>query len=276
MYGDVVHWRDPATVTLPMDVAFLNELAVKGRTFAQTRELTCFKFNAAWRRRLLQAQDGRTSRSGMLRRIESGVDFRPAELVGSAAGRRVRPVLCDRGAADRRHRPRKASSSGATAASRASTPHSRRTQLKRIDAPTRFDMAGETMPFEWHELEGEGGEHVSLDRTEPARDHRPAGRVRSRSHGAHPRDRDPAPRADRPASSCPCYGVPLAVAVEHADGAFILEAKLRRADVADTGPDFGITIDTGTVTRPIDVGRGADTRWLGVAVAWVELSPLVE
>ncbi len=40
--------------------------------------------------------------------------------------------------------------------------------------------------------------------------------------------------------------------------------------------DFGITLEIERVMRPVDLGANDDHRWLGVAVCWIELEPLVE
>ena len=106
IYGDVVKWRYPATVTLPMDVAFIDELARKGRKFAQTRELTCFKFNAAWRRDIYKLQ-AVASRSASLRQDRERRRFPAGQTGRRAAGGGVEPLLCDRCAADRRHQGRR-------------------------------------------------------------------------------------------------------------------------------------------------------------------------
>ncbi|MGH6727146.1 MAG: glycosyltransferase family 2 protein, partial [Pseudolabrys sp.] len=47
--GKVVKWRDPYTMVPPPDVTFLREAAAISK-IVSTGELTCFKFNAAWRR----------------------------------------------------------------------------------------------------------------------------------------------------------------------------------------------------------------------------------
>jgi hypothetical protein len=41
-----------------------------------------------------------------------------------------------------------------------------------------------------------------------------------------------------------------------------------------TDRDFGITIDAGSVARPCDLGTHGDNRWLGLAINWIELSPV--
>ena len=48
IYRDGVRWHDHDTMSLPTDLTFLREAAAVG-SVASTGELTCFKFNAAWR-----------------------------------------------------------------------------------------------------------------------------------------------------------------------------------------------------------------------------------
>jgi hypothetical protein len=269
LYGDVVRWRDPATVALPMDAAFLSELAAKERVFAQTHELTCFKFNAAWRRDSYKLRTV-DEQERMLRQIESGVDFRHRELLdvvqavvsgrfaasevpptaGIAAGEYVRRNRRFKGV-DRRFDPE---------------------TLVRITERTRFGMDDQTMLFEWYDLErNEQGSFrwsgpsrtptidlpVLLDRDLRVRIHvmmllRPemAGSITLSLHGR-----------------------PLDVRIKRGERSTLVETIVRPAD-ADVDRDFGITIDTGEVTRPCDLGLGADRRWLGIAVSGIELEPL--
>ena len=269
VYGDVVKWRDPATITLPMDVAFVDELAGRGRKFAQTRELTCFKFNAAWRRDSyrLKAVD---EQERILARIESGVDFRQEELVSvlqAVVSNRFFPIDAPTTtgiregefiARNRRHK----------GVDRRFSPD----ELRRIDTPARFDMATQAMPFEWHELERDG---QSIFRwTGPS----------SSATIDLPVifDRDLLVRIQVAAMVRPelvdsirlsMHGQPLDVQIDRSQPLFALVTKLRRSEIAESSRDFGITIDV-PVTRPIDFGLGEDRRWLGVAIAWIEVSPL--
>jgi glycosyltransferase involved in cell wall biosynthesis len=77
IYRAGVKWRHPDTMSLPTDVTFLREAAAIG-PLASTGELTCFKFNAAWRRDAykLKAID---EQKRFLQKIESGIDFRQDE-----------------------------------------------------------------------------------------------------------------------------------------------------------------------------------------------------
>ena len=69
------------------------------------------------------------------------------------------------------------------------------------------------------------------------------------------------------------HGQPLAFEIDRSQPLFGLVTKLRRAEIAATDRDFGITIEV-PVTRPFDLGLGEDRRWLGAAIAWVLVSPL--
>src|ERR1044072_7927459 len=59
------------------------------------------------------------------------------------------------------------------------------------------------------------------------------------------------------------------------DGTFLIHAQIKHA-LARCTRDFGITLDRAETSRPIDLGRSEDPRWLGIAVNWIELSPLPE
>jgi glycosyltransferase involved in cell wall biosynthesis len=72
-----VRWRDPDTIALPTDITFMREAAARD-AIIPTGELTCFKFNASWRRDSYKVKPV-DDQERMLRRIESGVDFRQQE-----------------------------------------------------------------------------------------------------------------------------------------------------------------------------------------------------
>ncbi len=50
-------WKDPETIALPTDCAFLRDATDAGARIASTAELTVFKFNAAWRRDAYKHKD---------------------------------------------------------------------------------------------------------------------------------------------------------------------------------------------------------------------------
>jgi len=271
LYGDAVRWRDPYSLLLPMDAAFLAEMATAKLKFAATHELTCFKFNAAWRRDAYKIKTV-NEQIRMLERIESGVDFRQDELLDvlqSVVSSRFIPIGAPGTAGVKEgwfmqiNRRRKGLDSRFDAA-----------ELRRIDRPTRFDLAGQDMPFEWHDVEVHP-DYGTFRWTGPS--------PRATIDLPVMFDRDLAIRihavgimrpdlADRLQLSV--HEHPLPTHVRHNGATLLIEAPLRQGEIAASSRDFGVTIDTGVVTRPCDVGMGADHRWLGVAVNWIELEPL--
>ena len=271
MYGDVVRWRDPDSVALPMDAAFLADLAATQRKFAATHELTCFKFNAAWRRDVYRLKPV-AEQQRILERIESGVDFRQAEFldviqsvvasrfitVGSPATAGV-----EKGSFVRFNRRQKGLDSRFKASA-----------LRRIDRRTRFEITEQEMPFEWHGAEV----HPTYG---PFRWSGPSPRATIDLPVLF--DRDLAIRIHVIATMRPdladsiklsVHEHPLDTVVRREGPTLLLEAEVRRADVANTDRDFGVTIDAGGLARPCDVEAGPDNRWLGLAVNWIELEPL--
>lgn len=268
--GEMISWRDPQTVALPMDAAFLNEFAIDDRRFVSTRELTSFKFNAAWRRDSYQLRSV-AEQEQMLERIEAGVDFRQTELLdvlqAVAAGLFV-PIEApstagiEEGLFVRRNRRFKGLDSRFP-----------NTQLAQIERSTEFDMSGQEMPFEWHPLE------LQLDGTS------------FRWSGPSPRatidlpvalDRDLAVRIQVVHVIAPelldsiklsFHEMPLDFTVARIDGRIALEVELLK-NITQSVRAFAITIDTGQVKRPIDLGVNQDRRWLGIAISSIELRPL--
>ena len=186
----------------------------------------------------------------ILARIESGVDFRQEELVGAlqavvssrffaigappTAGIKEGEFI----ARNRRHK----------GVDSRFAPH----ELKRIDAPVHFDMSTQAMPFEWHELEGE-----------PPNTYRWTGLSPSATIDLPVIfDRDLLVRIQVIAMMRPelidsirlsMHGRPLAFEIDRSQPLLGLVTKLRRAEIAETDRDFGITIEV-PVTRPFDLG----------------------
>lgn len=271
LHGDAVLWRDPDLVELPMDALFINELKASGRKFASTHELTCFKFNAAYRRDSYRTRPV-ADQQRMLERIESGIDFRHAELldvlqavVASRFGLIRAPPTAglEKGSVVRANRRYKGLDRRFDAA-----------ELRRIDGPTRIDVDSQDMPLEWHGLESDPT-HGTFRWTGPS--------PRATIDLPVDFDRDLSIRihvigtmrpAEVDAVKLSIHGHPLETSVRRCDQTLLLEADVRRADVASTGRDFGVTIDAGVTIRPCDVDKGPDHRPLGLAVNWIELEPL--
>lgn len=263
-----VKWRDHETVSLPADLAFLQEAAAHAAV-ASTGELTCFKFNAATRRDAYKVKSVE-EQERMLRRIESGIDFRQEEyrdvLKAVLAGRFL-PIEAP---------PRDVFAAGALAR------HYRQwkgvesrydpSALRRIEARVRFDMAAQNMPLEWHEPEIDP-KFGTFRWTGPS----------SRTTIDLPVlfDRDLAVRIHVIQALGGIERVKLSIhaqAISHRvellyDGTFLLQARLDHTALAKADRDFGITLEDIETVRPIDLGPSGDRRWLGIAIAWCEIEP---
>jgi hypothetical protein len=268
IYRAGVRWRDQDALSLPPDVTFLREAAARAAV-ASAGELTCFKFNAAWRRDTYKVK-AVGEQEQMLRRIESGIDFRQQEYLGL-----LQAVLAGKFFAIDAP-PVTDVAAGATAqkSRRFKGVESRHdpSALRSIEARVRFDMADQEMPFEWHGLE-----------TNPA-----FGTFRWT--GPSPRatidlpvvfDRDLALRIRIIDALAAIDRITLSIheqTIAHLterldDGTFLLQARLDCATLAKPDRDFGVTLDFAETVRPMDRGPSDDPRWLGVAVSWCELEP---
>lgn len=271
LYGDVIQWRDPDTLALPMDAAFLNELALANRPFASTLELTCFKFNAAFRRDSYVSKPI-AEQEAMLERIRSEGDFRHAELLKvleSVVSDRIMVLLdpsvptdTEKGAVVRRNRRFKGLDDRFA-------PERRRI----VSQPLRFDMSFQDSPFEWHAPEGEPG-YACFRWTGPS--------TRVTIDLPIVFDRDLEIRLKLIATlddaifantTLSVHGRRLDVNMLRDGTDVFLVADVAKESVAE-GSGFGVTVDTGRVIRPFDLGISADRRWLGVAIAWIELRPV--
>jgi hypothetical protein len=71
------------------------------------------------------------------------------------------------------------------------------------------------------------------------------------------------------------HGQPIVHRIAKDNGSNIeIEADLRRDAIARSDRDFGVTLEVGEVVRPCDVSNSMDTRAVGLAVRWIEVSPL--
>lgn len=272
IYGEGIRWQDPASVTLPMDALFMNQAAMAAKRFAATRELTSFKFNAAWRRDSYKVKST-DEQERMLERIQTKVDFRPDEFVdimeAVVRGKFLKIEMpsthgVEPGWFVRLNRKNKGTDSRFDAS-----------EMQRVDGPIKFDLSDQAMPFEWHSIEQHPDEG-SFRWSGPSR--------RSTIDLPVHFDRDLLIRIVAVHSLVPedtirilLHDQPLQATIrEKQGGGFLIEAVARRSDIPASGRDFGITIEVDETRRPRDVGIGEDERWLGIGVARVELEPLVQ
>lgn len=270
IYGDGVKWRDPASVTLPMDALFMNQAAMAAKRFASTRELTSFKFNAAWRRDSYKLKST-DEQQALLERIRSRADFRPQEFIdimdsvvkGKFLAIEMPTAHRDEpGWAVRLNRKNKGSDSRFAAS-----------EMQRIVRRTRFDLSGQAMPFEWHNIE-QHPRYGTFRWSGPAR--------RATIDLPVYFENDLLIRIIAVNSLAPPETIriflrdkllPSVIQNKLGEG-FVIEATARVADVPPSDRDFGVTIEVDATRRPCDLGIGGDGRWLGVGVARVELEPL--
>ncbi|MFD0934038.1 glycosyltransferase family 2 protein, partial [Methylobacterium trifolii] len=74
-------WRGPSEARVAVDQDFLLRCYEAGATVAPTRELTVFKFNAAWRRDSYRDRSASEQQDWLRRIAAGGEDFRRAELM---------------------------------------------------------------------------------------------------------------------------------------------------------------------------------------------------
>ena len=269
IYGDGIKWQDPASVTVPMDALFMSRAAMAAKRFASTRELTSFKFNAAWRRDSYKIKST-DEQQRLLERIQSDADFRSRELIdimdAVVKGKFLKIEMpaqgVEPGSAVRLSRKNKGADSRFSAS-----------EMQRVTGKTRFDLTRQDMPFEWYHVE-KHPRYKTFRWSGPSR---------------------------RSTIDLPVYfetdllisiiavnslAPPETIRVLLRDqplphrirkkllGGFVIEAEARVADVPPSDRDFGITPEVDATRRPRDTGMGDDNRWLGVAVARIELEPL--
>lgn len=148
--------------------------------------------------------------------------------------------------------------------------------LQHIDTLVRFDMADQNTPFEWHELENHL-KYGSLRWTGPS--------PRATIHLPIVFDRDLTVRIHIVLAVKDEAINTLKLSVHEQDiayrldrlheGTFLVLAQLDHAAMAKPKRDFGITLEIAKTVRPLDhLGvLNQDSRWLGLAVNWIELEP---
>lgn len=264
-------WQSPDRHGLPIDVLFINGLIAGGGTLASTGELTCFKFNAAWRRDIYKTKTV-AEQERMLAQVESGVDFRQAELLGivqaALAGRMITvsaPLPNNQPGfiADLNRRYKGAKSRFAES------------ELVMVTRSMRFNMRNQDMPFEWHRLERRRFGR-SFRWTGPCPNATIDLPIRfDRNLGIRIGLRPPLKPEVIDTLTISVHDKPVAHRVTKRGRRRIeIEAKIFRDAVEASNRDFGVTLHVGEMIRPCDVSRSSDTRTVGVPVSWIEVRPL--
>jgi glycosyltransferase involved in cell wall biosynthesis len=258
-------WGDPAALGHAVDVDFQRRTLAAGARIAATNELTVFKFNAAWRRDSYRKRRD-TEQRAMIERIRSGVDFRQAELVEV-----IRAYIAGKSVTVEIGRP---AEPGALAHSyslyKGTAPQDQ--QLRRLEAAERFTLDAQIEGFEFNGLEcdqvwgtyrwtGPAIEsHLEFPISHPSP-------LRLRMHIIGHLQNDPARDI-----WLTCDGERLESALEAtADRHWLLTAVIPPGNEHEP---LRLAIHAARTIRPVDLDSNEDHRWLGVAVNWIEFSPL--
>jgi hypothetical protein len=264
-------WPSQRETRLTVDCAFLKTAVDSGVSIASTNELTVFKFNAAWRRDsyVLKPVDEQDS---MLRRIESGEDFRQGELMDV-----LQAVVSDRFAQVEMPAPappNEVSDYERNRRFKGAAPTYSAPEMSDAAAISRFSVDGR-QAFEWY----------------PEENHPKFGTYRW--SGPAPRstvtlpvrlDRDLALKVhvllmidDNVRTSLKVFAQMQEVQFSLAptgDGThmltFLVPSPPARQNQRQS--PLQIAFDVGRTRRPFDLGINGDRRWLGLAVNWIEVS----
>jgi glycosyltransferase involved in cell wall biosynthesis len=265
----VGYWKDPQTIDMPVDCEFLQRAVAAGAKVASTNELSVFKFNAAWRRDAYKRKDA-TEQQEMLRRIESGNDFRQQELLdvlrAACAGAFSRVTMPIAGAAGEYHKRNRIFKGMDDACAVARAQH--------IDGAARFSLDSQYAPFEWHMTE-------THDRFGSFRW---SGPLRKSSVDLPVRlDQDLVLRVhivgliiDESVATLKLFAndQPLPFQIEWtAEHTILLNANLSSNLSSTKTEPVRLSFEVEDTVRPIDLGVNEDSRSLGIAVNWIELAP---
>ena len=272
LVGKIGPWKEPLSLTVPVDVDFQTRAMEAGAKIVSSGDLTVFKFTATWRRNsyLIKSADEQLQ---MLSKIRSGDDFRQSaliEVVGSfLADRYVRietPPANAPGFYSRINARLKGTSREPL-------------ELVRISTGKRFSLDDQLTGLEWHELERDDKGN-SFRWSGPARTSTLEFPVRLdrelslRLHITAHLQRDVACDLTLFAN---CQ--PLVFKVERLeDGSWTVGATLRPESAGAMGYEgpLRLALHTARTQRPYDLGINNDRRWLGIAVSWAEFSPVAQ
>lgn len=266
-------WVGPDVSRTAVDQEFLLRLQESGARFESTGEISVFKFNAAWRRNAYRHRDVAEQRACLAALRENSPAHLMKELTtalrAASEDRLLRietPMNAERGATAGAGRNQRFKGSHSLAgASPPMVP----------DKALRFDCEDEFAGFEWHGLETD------------------ADGTRFRWTGpCHQASRTLPVSLDRPVN------IRIRVVIEIQDGllnASSLSVNHHPVDSAWIQPcDHGfewhahvdptpwnnadraelmVTITVPSTHRPLDLGINDDRRWLGLAIAWIEVAP---
>jgi glycosyltransferase involved in cell wall biosynthesis len=266
----VGYWKDPETTGLPSDCEFLKRAIEAGARIVSTKQLTAFKFNAAWRRDAYVLKST-SEQEDMLAKIREGDEFLHGELLevlqAVVAGKFVLMKMPDpaqyKSGLVKSYRKFKGAEQ-----------HYTSTDLREIENRERFFLPDQFAAFEWH-LEEHHPKFGSF-----------------RWSGPLPRATVDLPVRFNAALRVVVHVIgviqwrqletlelfindrPVRFETERtADGTFQLSAVAIPSKL-DSQHGLRLSLKIEKPQRPIDLGKNEDSRWLGVAVNWIEINPV--
>jgi len=267
-------WRDPMSIALLPDCEFEKRAFEAGARIESSGEVTVFKFNAAWRRNSYATTEEDEQRE-MMARIRSGRDFRQEELIevvrASLEGRfeRVKAPLestVSIGQLTRYNRRFKGFRAGG-----------QEPGLKPLQRATRFGLEDQLPGFEWYGVETRGsGTYRWSGPSRLSTVELPiscVGAVLVRACVLYHYQEDLSRDVEVIVNS---ERTPHTVEFDDL-GHIILQALVPDTiGVRQSGRPLSISFLVKRTCRPADFGDIKDERWLGLAVTWVELTPIAE
>ena len=266
-------WVGPEVSRTAVDQEFLLRLHGSGARFASTGEVSVFKFNAAWRRNAYRRRDVAEQRACLAALRENSPDHLMKELTAALRAatedrllRIETPLNAERGATAGAGRNQTFKGSHDLAGTRAPMVP---------DKTLRFDCEDEFAGFEWHGLETDAdgtlfrwtGPCHRASRTLPVGLDRPLNlRIRVLIE---------IQEGLLNGSSLSVNHRPVDSAwIQPCDQGFEWHAHLDPThwpEADRTELQVGITVPS--THRPLDLGVNDDRRWLGLAIAWMEVGP---
>jgi glycosyltransferase involved in cell wall biosynthesis len=259
-------WAEDSAIPLPVDVDFEKRACAAGAKIVSSGELTVFKFNAAWRRNSYIGRAA-TEQEEMLARIQTGIDFRATELIAvvrSFLGGKYVPIESPAhgvpGEAARYNSRYKGTSREVVVP-------------RHIEERERFFLDDQLAGFEWHAVEHHE-KWGSLRWSGPCQtstlefpllwDQALAIRIHILWHVQRSLPDD---------VELLVNGEAVHVFVEATEEGTTMLGVVLAAPVAGVSSERGLQLSL-HVARTQQPPAPTDRRWLGVAVNWIEFSPL--
>jgi len=266
-------WRPPEEAILAVDVDFLRRCHDAGARVVATKDVTTFKFNAAWRRDAYLTKDPHQQREFMEQAARLGEAFRLRELTRALEAASQDKLIKIEVPTDAK--------ASATISSNINHQFKGSRKTQRLQAftlvqgrrryPPNPDYAG----FEWHGLENDRKRGAFRWSGPCTQSHivlpeRMAGPSELRLQLVHHISTDVL-RSLRVTANDVTVDM---VMTPQEDGTLILHGCIP----ADAGqqPDSNelrLALTVSRTWRPIDLRHSDDRRWLGVAVGWTEIGP---